>query len=349
MRYTLFGSSGLRVSELALGTGTFGTGWGWGADAAESRRIFDGYLAAGGVVIDCADVYQFGESETILADLIAPERDRLVVSTKFSMGADPSGGPTETGNSRKTMVQALEASLRRLRTDRVDVLWAHVADGTTPSEEIVRGFDDLARAGKILYAGLSNFPAWRAARAATLAELRGAVPIAGLQVEYSLVERTAEREFFPLADALGLGLTLWSPLAGGLLTGKQRRGEDGRHSKGGGPVRREDARTGAVVDTVVSVAAELGVEPGQVALAWVRSRAEGLPAGAVTILGARTRAQLDENLAAAELELDPDVLERLDTVSAVEPGYPHEQIGDAELQAALRGRVDVAAPRRTVA
>jgi aryl-alcohol dehydrogenase-like predicted oxidoreductase len=358
MRYTLFGRTGLRVSELALGTGTFGTAWGWGADAAESRAVFDRFVGAGGTLVDTADVYQFGQAETILADLIAADRDHLVLASKYSLGADPAGGVSRTGNSRKAMVQSLEATLRRLNTDRLDLYWVHAADGATPVEEIVRGLDDLARAGKVLYGGLSDFPAWRVSRAATMAELRGWAPVAGLQVEYSLVERTAERELLPMAQGLGLGVTLWSPLGGGVLTGKQRRGEDGRHSKGGGPVRHTDDRVSAILDAVEAVARAQGATPAQVALAWVRAKAAaasgaagGPGAAYVPILGARTLAQLDDNLGALDLHLDPGHVAQLDAVSAVAPGFPHEMLGDEQFRHMITGGkgADLAGARRVAA
>jgi len=235
MRYKLFGQhTGLRVSELVLGTGMFGTKWGHGADPEESRRIFDGYLEAGGNFLDTSDTYQFGESEALLGEFIKPNRDDLIVASKYSMGASPNGSLSVTGNNRKAMVRSLEHSLKRLQTDRLDLYWVHVPDGMTPIDEIMRGFDDLVRAGKILYAGLSDFPAWRVARAATVADLRGWAPLAGLQIEYSLVQRTPERELLPMAAAFGLGTVAWSPLGGGVLTGKYRRGESGRQTGMGG-------------------------------------------------------------------------------------------------------------------
>jgi aryl-alcohol dehydrogenase-like predicted oxidoreductase len=212
MRYKIFGrQTGLRVSELALGAGNFGTRWGHGAERADAKQLFDAYVEAGGNFIDTADNYQFGESEEIVGDFIAADRDHFVLATKYTLGTNDAHGVSRTGNSRKNMVRSVEGSLKRLKTDRIDLYWAHFADGMTPMEEIVRAFDDLVRAGKIHYAGLSNFPAWRVARADLLAELRGWAPIAGIQVEYSLAERTADRELLPMAEALGLGVALWSP------------------------------------------------------------------------------------------------------------------------------------------
>ena len=229
MRYKIFGRrTGLRVSELALGAGNFGTRWGHGAERAEAKKVFDGYVEDGGNFIDTADSYQFGESEELVGDFIASDRDYFVVATKYTLGATASEGISRTGNSRKNMVRSVEGSLKRLNTDRIDLYWAHFADGMTPMEEILRAFDDLVRAGKIHYAGLSNFPAWRISRGDLLAELRGWSPLAGIQIEYSLAERTADRELLPMAEALGLGAALWSPLGGGFLTGKYRQSDAGR-------------------------------------------------------------------------------------------------------------------------
>lgn len=220
MRYKTFGRrTGLRVSELALGTGNFGTGWGYGAEREEAQAVFEAYVAAGGNFIDTAHSYQLGQSEKLVGQFIAADRDHFVVATKYTLGSGGADGLSRTGNSRKNLVRSVEESLKRLNTDRIDLYWAHMADGMTPMEEILRGFDDLVRAGKILYAGLSNFPAWRVARADLLADLRGWAPVAGIQIEYSLAERTADRELLPMAEALGLGVALWSPLGGGVLTG----------------------------------------------------------------------------------------------------------------------------------
>lgn len=341
MRYKLFGRSGLRVSELALGTSTFGTRWGRGSDPAESRTVFDRYALAGGNFIDSADVYQFGESEEILSDLIATDRDHFVLGTKFAMGADPKGGVSRTGNSRKNIVRSVEDSLRRLKTDRIDLYWAHMSDGMTPVDEVMRALDDLVRSGKVLYIGLSDFPAWRVSRAATMAELRGWAPVTGLQVEYSLVERTSERELLPMAEGLGLGVTLWSPLGGGLLTGKQRRGEQGRHDAGGGPVRTEGEREAGVLDAVEAITADTGATAGQVAIAWIRSKAATSTTALVPILGARTIEQLDDNLGALELLLDADQLARLHEVSKMPLGFPHEMLGADQFRGMVRGGVEI--------
>lgn len=320
MRYRLFGDhTGLRVSELVLGTGNFGTRWGHGSEPAEAARVFNAYAEAGGNFIDTADSYQFGEAEEILAGLLAGRRDDFVVATKFAQRADPKAGILVTGNSRKAMASSVEESLKRLKTDHIDLYWVHYADGVTPIEEIVRGFDDLARAGKILYAGLSDFPAWRVARGATIAELRGTVPIAGLQVEHSLVERTTEQDLLPMAKALGLGVVAWSPLGGGMLTGKYRKGEKGRAEGFGGKVfqAEDSAQRTAVLDAVIAVASEAGVTPGEVAIAWVAAK------GSLPIIGPRSVEQLQANLAAASLVLTPAQITMLDEASALAPVFPY--------------------------
>src|ERR1700744_268525 len=291
MRYRLFGKhTGLRVSELVLGTGTFGTRWGHGSEPDEAKRILDAYADTGGNFMDTADSYQFGESEEILGTLLEGRRDEFVLATKFTQSARPNAGLLVTGNSRRAMVSSLEASLKRLNTDRIDLYWVHYADGVTPMEEIVRGFDDLVRAGKVLYAGLSDFPAWRVSRAATIAELRASTPTAGLQVEHSLVERTTEQELLPMGEALGLGIVAWSPLGGGMLTGKYRQGEKGRREGFGGRVFQDEnsSHRTAILDTLIAVAKDSGVTPSQIAIAWVAAK------GSLPIIGPRTLQQLQD-------------------------------------------------------
>jgi aryl-alcohol dehydrogenase-like predicted oxidoreductase len=326
MRYTTFGHrTGLRVSEYALGTGNFGTGWGAGADPAESRRMFDRFAEAGGNFVDTADNYQFGESEQLLGQFLAADRDHFVVASKFSTAATPQTDISKTGNSRKNMIHSVEASLKRLGTDYIDLYWVHFPDDLTPMEEILRGLDDLVSSGKILHAALSNFPAWRVSRAVTLAELKNWAPVAGIQVEYSLVERTPDRELLPMAESLGLGAALWSPLGGGLLTGKYRRGAEGRLSDLKTLIHTEssDQKT-AVVDTVLAVAEETGATPAQVSVAWLRERGARAATSFVPIIGPRSLAQLEDYLGALDVTLTPEQYARLSEVSAVPLGVPHE-------------------------
>lgn len=313
MNHVNFGTTGLQVSQLALGTGNFGTGWGYGADPEVATAIFNAYAEAGGNFIDTADVYQFGQSEELLGTLMQGRREDFVLATKFSSGAAPNANRLVTGNSRKALVASAEASLRRLKTERIDLYWAHHPDGVTPIEEIVRGFEDLARAGKILYAGLSNFPAWRLSRAATWAELTHALPIAAAQFEHSLVHRAPEADLFPASRALGLGVVTWSPLGGGMLTGKYRLGETGRAEGLGGRVFQAEnsPQRSQILDTVIEIAAQIGVTPGQVAIAWAGTH------GAVPIIGPRSVSQLDDYLAATAITLSAEQLARLDAVSAL--------------------------------
>jgi aryl-alcohol dehydrogenase-like predicted oxidoreductase len=329
MRYKIFGrQTGLRVSELALGAGNFGTRWGHGAERADAKQLFDAYVEAGGNFIDTADNYQFGESEEIVGDFIAADRDHFVLATKYTLGTNDAHGVSRTGNSRKNMVRSVEGSLKRLKTDRIDLYWAHFADGMTPMEEIVRAFDDLVRPGKIHYAGLSNFPAWRVARADLLAELRGWAPIAGIQVEYSLAERTADRELLPMAEALGLGVALWSPLGGGFLTGKYRQSNEGRiNSMLARLVHTEkSARETAILDALIEIAKETGAAPTEIAIAWLLHKGRASTTAWIPILGPRTAEQLGGTLGALEMKLSSDQMERLDALSAIPLGTPHEQI-----------------------
>jgi aryl-alcohol dehydrogenase-like predicted oxidoreductase len=318
MRYHLLGRSGLRVSEVALGTMTFGEEWGWGSDQAEARRIFDAYVAAGGNFIDTADRYTEGTSERWVGDFVREDRERFVVATKYTLVTRP-GDPNGAGNHRKHMVHALDASLKRLGLDFVDLYWVHAWDFTVAPDEVMRALDDQVRAGKVLHVGFSDTPAWLVSRAHTIAELRGWTPLTALQVEHSLVERTVERELLPMARALGLGVTPWSPLASGLLSGKYADGlPEGTRLKEGS--LRLVPRNLAIAREVAAVARELGTTSSRVAIAWLRQQA---PAS-IPILGARTLAHLEDNLGALALVLPDEHKARLDAVSAVEPGFPQE-------------------------
>ncbi|WP_024667126.1 aldo/keto reductase [Pseudomonas syringae] len=315
MKYKTFGKTGLSVSQIALGTGNFGTGWGYGADPVVSEAMFNTYAEAGGNFIDTADIYQFGQSEELLGTLLQGRRDDFVLATKFTNGASANPGRLTTGNSRKAMVSSVEASLKRLKTDRIDLYWAHHPDAVTPIEEILRGLEDLARAGKILYAGLSNFPAWRLARAVTLADISRTLPIAAAQFEHSLVHRQPETDLFQASHALGLGVVTWSPLGGGMLTGKYRQGEKGRAEGFGGKVFQPEnsAQRTLILDTVLEIAAERGVSASQVAIAWASTH------GAIPIIGPRSQEQIGDNLGALALTLADEQIQRLDAVSSLDP------------------------------
>jgi len=325
MRYRLFGRSGLRVSELCLGTMTFGDDWGWGADRAESRAVFDAFAERGGNFIDTAHVYTEGTSERLVGEFVAGDRDHFVIATKYT----PSTGQdiVNAGNSRKTMMRHVEESLQRLNTNHIDLYYIHFWDGTAPIEEVMRGLDDLVRQGKVLYVAASDLPAWQVSRANMLADLRGWSAFIGLQVEYSLAERTPERELLPMADELGLGVVAWSPLAGGALTGKYLNGANGSSRK-----RAEDIppRTRAIAEAVMSVAREAGPSPSQVALAAIRQQRRFRPI--IPILGARTRAQLEDNLGCLDVSLAPEHLDALDRVSAIELGFPHDLLASAQVR-----------------
>jgi aryl-alcohol dehydrogenase-like predicted oxidoreductase len=323
MRYLPLGRSGLRVAEVCLGTMTFGEESGFGADEAECRRVFDAYLAAGGNFIDTANIYSGGTSERMLSRMIAAHRAQLVLATKFSMTTDPKD-PSAGGNSRKNLQQSLEASLRRLGTDYVDLYWVHAWDGLTPTDELLRALDDAVRAGKVLYTGFSNVPAWVVARAQTMAELRGWSRFVALQLHYSLAERSVERELLGCAQALGLAVTAWSPLAGGVLTGKyaasaeERARQPGRLTTTGWGKGFLTERHLALAATVREVARATGRTSAQVALRWLLQR----PGGVIPVIGVRSAAQLEDLLGATGFALDEAALATLDAASRIDVGYP---------------------------
>ncbi|WP_224363605.1 aldo/keto reductase [Hyalangium versicolor] len=334
-RYYLLGRSGLRVSPLALGTLTFGTDGArgsWGTNKETSRAVFDRYLAAGGNFIDTAELYTHGTSEAMLGEFIseARARDRVVLTTKFAYSLEP-GNPNASGNGRKNMIRAVEASLRRLRTDYIDLYLLHTWDRITPAEEVVRAFDDLVRAGKIRYAGLSDVPAWYAARVQTLAEAHSQAPFINIQLQYSLIERSIEPEFVPLAQSLGMGITAWSPLGLGLLSGKYRPGESGVQGFGrlmkdatAQQLRLFSERNWRVVATLESVAKQVERSMAQVALNWVATQ----PGIGSVILGASSVAQLEDNLAALDFELPAELRRQLDQVSANPSSFPYSMFED---------------------
>jgi aryl-alcohol dehydrogenase-like predicted oxidoreductase len=323
MRYRLLGNSGLRVSEICLGTMTFGEDWGWGAAKDEARKIYEAYREAGGNFIDTANLYTMGTSEKFVGEFIGDHRPEVVLATKYTNSA-PTKNPNAGGNQRKNMFEAIEASLKRLGTDYIDLYWMHIWDQMTPVDEVMRGFDDLIRSGKVLYAGVSDAPAWWIAQANTLAEFRGWSRFVGLQIEYSLIERTVERELLPMAKALGLGVTAWSPLAGGMLSGKYQGGaqaKDARYSSDMmKPLMAGGDRAEKIVSAVKQVAQQLGRSAPQIALAWLLHRDQPI----IPIIGTRKIAQLHDNLASLDVKLTADQLRLLDEASAVPLGFPHE-------------------------
>jgi aryl-alcohol dehydrogenase-like predicted oxidoreductase len=335
--YSLLGKSGLRVSPMCLGTMTFGTDWGWGAPEDTARRIFDEYLDAGGNFVDTANGYTNGRSEEMVGKFIKEKRERVVLATKYTFNTQP-GNVNAGGNGRKNLFASLDASLRRLQTDYIDLYWMHVWDGVTPVEEVMSSMNDLVRAGKIRAIGLSDTPAWYLARAQTLAELRGWERVAATQLEYSLIERNIEREHIPAAMELGIGVLPWSPLGAGLLSGKYQRHPDGG-GKGEGrleitkaqpppgsnaPTARRpgDRFTEAnfkVVDGLIAVAKELGRSPAQVALSWITKR----PGVVSTIIGATKPEQLRENLEAHALDIPAGLAARLEELSRPPLVFPY--------------------------
>lgn len=339
--YRLLGRSGLRVSPLSLGTMTFGAEWGWGAEEGEARRIFDAYVDRGGNFIDTAVNYMDGSSERILGGFMKACRDRIVLGTKFTMARDPAN-INSGGNHRFNMVRSVETSLRQLDTDRIDLLYVHAWDFTTSPEEVMRALDDLVASGKVLYLGICNTPAWRVAQMQTLADLRGWSPFVALQIEYNLVERTVEHELMPMAQAMGLGVLPWSPLGGGILSGKY--GAQDLTEENGADVARTrkgviassghlNVRSLEIAEVVRGVAAELAVSPSQVALAWTLRH----PAVVSPVMGARTLEQAEENLAALALCFSAEQLERLDQASAPPPIFPDRFISRPMAQQLIRG------------
>ncbi|MCZ8357559.1 MAG: aldo/keto reductase [Microcystis sp. LE19-388.1G] len=335
MRYKLLGNSGLRVSELCLGTMTFGEDWGWGSDKEESRAVFQAFAEAGGNFLDTANIYTNGTSETLVGEFVKGDREKWVIATKYSLNTRP-GDVNACGNHRKNLFQAVEASLKRLGTDYIDLLWLHLWDSLTPMEEVMRAFDDLVRMGKVLYIGISDSPAWIVSQANTLATLRGWTPFIGLQIEYSLKERTPERELLPMAKALNIGVTAWSPLGGGVLTGKynQPNPVDGRLSMTDQPFQILD-RDLKIAETVLEIAREIGKSPAQVALNWLRNR----PNSVIPIIGARRLSQLQDNLACVDFNLTGEQLQRLDNISAISLGFPQELLASQFVRDILLGGV----------
>ncbi len=322
--YVTLGRSGLRVSPLCLGTMTFGEEWGWGSSVTDSQAIMDRYFALGGNFLDTANVYTKGHSEKIIGDHIgrhSHKRSKAVIATKF-FGSMVSGDPNSGGGNRKSMMNAVNESLRRLQTDYIDLYWLHCWDKFTPIEETMRGLDDLVRSGKVRYLGFSDTPAWKVTEAQMISHFRGWAPLVALQIEYSLIERTVEGELVPMAQEMGLGITPWSPLKSGVLSGKFSRANAGQAQSGRGAwaTSHLNEKSYAIIDTLTSIAKQLNTTVARVALSWVQSQ----PGVTSTIIGARTMAQLEDNVAAVEVKLRPEHLSALDEVSRPELNFPFE-------------------------
>jgi aryl-alcohol dehydrogenase-like predicted oxidoreductase len=335
MKQKLLGPTGLRVSELCLGTMTFGEDFGWGSSVEESRQVFHTFLDKGGNFIDTADFYTNGSSEKLIGEFSQGIRDRLVITTKYTFSSDPQHNSNAGGNQRKHMIQAVEQSLRRLQTDYIDLYMVHIWDRLTPYEEIMRGLDDLVSSGKILYAGMSDAPAWWIAKANQYAEWHGRTKFSALQMEYNLVERGIEREILPLAKHDHLAIMAWSPLASGLLSGKYKTEKDAGKSKRGLIAdARLNAHTIKIIDVLNSIAGQLHVSPAAVALKWLMLQHQQV----FPIAGARTVKQLTENLTCLDISLERHHLQLLDDVSAITPGFPYDILQD--LKPGLTGMSD---------
>ncbi len=345
MRYKLLGKSGLRVSEICLGAMTFGEEWGWGASKEESHKMFDVFAEAGGNFIDTANIYTGGTSEKYVGEFISSERGRFVLATKY-VNNMRRGDPNAGGSHRKNLVQSLEGSLKRLNTDYIDLYWVHVWDFMTPVEEVMRALDDMVRAGKVLYVGVSDAPAWIVSQANTLAELKGWTPFIGLQIEYSLVQRTPERDLLPMARAFDIGVTAWSPLGSGVLTGKyNKENQQKRKSEPNRLAAMKDMagedwvnallnnRNMSIAEEVQSIANEIGRSPAQVAINWIRQQKGVI----IPIIGARKVSQIKDNLGCLDFELTREQLKRLDEKSRIELGFPHDFLASEFIQNIVYG------------
>lgn len=319
MRYKLLGRSGLRVSELCLGTMTFGETWGWGASKEESQKQFDLFAEAGGNFIDTSVNYTDGTSETFLGDFLKVDRDHFVIATKYTLTKPDSTDPNSGGNSRKNMMKSVERSLKRLQTDHIDLYYLHMWDYMTPVEEVVRGLDDLVRAGKISYVAFSDTPAYIIAEANTMAALRGWSPFLGLQIPYSLLDRAVERDLLPMARHWEMTVLPWGLLEAGILTGKFLDKPETATRLDPNDVKLSEKST-AVVREVQKIAGETGRSMAQVALNWVRQRPGSQM---IPILGARTVEQLKDNMASIEWQLSDEQWKRLDDLSKIDLGFPH--------------------------
>lgn len=336
MNYKLLGKTGLRVSELALGTMTFGDDWGWGASKETCEELVKTYLDAGGNFIDTANFYTNGASEKILGEILQGKRNDIVLSTKYSLLTNKNN-INSGGNQRKNMIQSVEQSLKRLKTDFIDLYWVHIIDKYTPIDEVLRGLDDLVSSGKILYTGISDTPAWNIAKANAIAEERNWTRFNAIQTQYNLIERTSERDLIPMAESENMTTLAWSPLSGGLLSGKynSKSKNDAKGSRLEKSSRLNNHNL-AIADTVIEIAKEIGTTAANVALAWTRRKSNVIP-----IIGSRKVHQLKDNLNCINISLNSEQLEKLENVSKIKLGFPHDFIAGDEVQEMVYGKFKI--------
>lgn len=336
MRYKMLGKSGLRVSEICLGTMSFGQDWPFGADEDTSHRILDAYVGAGGNFLDTANKYHNGETEEYLGRWLKGRRDRMVIATKYSLSMDHTD-PNAAGNHRKNMMQAVEGSLRRLQTETIDLFWVHVYDEDTPIEETMRALDDLVRMGKVHYVGISDTPAWAISAAHVMSDLRSWLPIVAIQAEYSLLARTPERDLLPMAQHFGMAVTAWAPLAGGVLTGKYTRDQESESLRRAGNEEKDRTsdRNLQIARAVDAIADDLGTTSAQVAIAWVLSRGYRY----FPVVGARKVSQIKDVMGAANLQLSQAQLQQLDDMTAIDLGFPHDFLASEHVLDMGKGEV----------
>ena len=340
MRYKLLGRSGLRVSEICLGTMTFGEDWGWGASRDESKAQYDAFTEAGGNFIDTANLYTNGSSEKLVGEFVKADRERIVLATKYTLGGLRPGDPNGNGNHRKNLVQSVHNSLKRLDTDYIDLLWVHAYDLLTPVDEMMRSLDDLVRQGKVLYVGVSDAPAWIVSQANTLADWRGWTPFTALQIEYSLLQRTVESDLLPMARAFDLAVTPWSPLGQGVLTGKYNKPrEEGQEARfgAGEQSRYLNDKSLEIAQVVVDIAGETGASAAQVALAWLLEKGRHHDGVMIPIIGARKLSQLTDNIGAIDVRLTEEQIARLNAVSKYDLPFPQSFVDDPRVNQIVYG------------
>ena len=340
--YRLLGNSGLRVSPMCLGTMTFGEDWGWGADFETSQQIFNIYADRGGNFIDTANIYTDGTSEESLGKILQGKRDNFILATKYSLNTNPKN-PNAGGNHRRSMITAVEDSLKRLKTDYIDLYWLHAWDYRNSIEEVLRALDDLVRQGKILHIGLSDTPSWIVSEGQAIAIMRGWTPISAIQIHYNLVERTSEADMIPMANHHNITPLAWSPLAGGVLAGKYSKEDLEKEDDNGGRKQMSQSmgqlneRSIEIGNKVKEIAQEIGRSPSQVSLNWLLQQ----PGGTIPIVGARKLSHVEDNLQAVEFTLTPEQIDRLDRASSFNPPFPHNFVTPQLIDSMVDGETEV--------